>query len=409
MKLMRLVVFLTIFAFVGVLFAQENQLEVRNLVFENLAQRTNLTVDELRPLINWSFSFGTYDFVADDCVVPAEAIQRDTGWQRYEITYRNQIYIYLASDDLQTLVLCNEDSTDVVATSPATTTTVPVITASPTLSSVISDVCALEPRLEPGNRGVVTPGDPNWLHSRPARSSEKTGEIPGEGIFIVLEGPVCDTATGMNYWRVSYENIQGWTSEGLNTVYWLQPFVSASFAVNTTASIVRTDWIANASPSIRDVLFTEAGTTLVALDENGHISLRNSLSGEAIIDYVQSTAINLMAISRDARLLTTVDTFNRIVIWDVAGGQKLAEMTVPDTITAIIFSPDTDTDPLLVLGAASGVVSLWDINAITEGASALRNLGVSEPVASLEFSAPGTLLIARNREGKLITSWLVGG
>jgi hypothetical protein len=85
-------------------------------------------------------------------------------------------------------------------------------------------VCTLAPRLTVGQRGVVTPGLPNSVRSQPNRNNNTSaviGEIPGTGIFTVLAGPVC--GDGLYWYQVNYNGLIGWTAEGQNGVYWLEP------------------------------------------------------------------------------------------------------------------------------------------------------------------------------------------
>ncbi|GAB4573299.1 MAG: hypothetical protein Kow0077_15260 [Anaerolineae bacterium] len=81
-------------------------------------------------------------------------------------------------------------------------------------------------RLVPGEQGRVTLDPPldNIVRSQPGRGAGALiGEIPPGGIFTVLEGPQCGTE-GMAWWRVDYNGLVGWTAEGENGVYWLEPY-----------------------------------------------------------------------------------------------------------------------------------------------------------------------------------------
>ncbi|NDJ78416.1 MAG: SH3 domain-containing protein, partial [Chloroflexi bacterium] len=86
-------------------------------------------------------------------------------------------------------------------------------------------VCTLTPRLSIGAQGRVTPGDPNTVRSQPYAGGGSTilGYIPGGGVFNVLEGPSCGP-DGRYWWRVTYQGVTGWTPEGENSTYWLEPY-----------------------------------------------------------------------------------------------------------------------------------------------------------------------------------------
>ncbi len=77
------------------------------------------------------------------------------------------------------------------------------------------------PRLVVGERGYVLPGDSNTVRDQPSRSGTQVGVIPAGEDFGVLEGPVC--ADGFNWWHVLNQNVDGWTVEGADGAYWLEP------------------------------------------------------------------------------------------------------------------------------------------------------------------------------------------
>lgn len=76
-------------------------------------------------------------------------------------------------------------------------------------------------RLIVGGRGQVTPGSANRIRNAASTSGDQIGQIPAGGIFTVLEGPVC--ADGFNWWRVDYEGVVGWTVEGNNDGFFVEP------------------------------------------------------------------------------------------------------------------------------------------------------------------------------------------
>jgi hypothetical protein len=101
----------------------------------------------------------------------------------------------------------------------------------PTVAPAVG--CALAPRLSVGIQGRVTLNPPlnNALNSEPARPSRNArsvqlASIPPGGTFKVLNGPVCNE--GYYWWQISYNNLIGWTAEGENGVYWLEPFPVAN-------------------------------------------------------------------------------------------------------------------------------------------------------------------------------------
>jgi hypothetical protein len=90
----------------------------------------------------------------------------------------------------------------------------------------------LPPRLTPLTYLLarVLPGDANNLRETPSTSATKVGELAGEMPFTVLDGPVC--AEGYTWWAVmSTDGSTGWTVEGANGAYFLEPVYSQFKAV----------------------------------------------------------------------------------------------------------------------------------------------------------------------------------
>lgn len=92
--------------------------------------------------------------------------------------------------------------------------------------------CNLATRLSIGLRARVTtfPPQANALNSQPARPSRDSrslllATIPVGGTMVLLNGPVCND--GVLWWQVNYNGIIGWTGEGAEGVYWLEPLTAA--------------------------------------------------------------------------------------------------------------------------------------------------------------------------------------
>jgi hypothetical protein len=80
------------------------------------------------------------------------------------------------------------------------------------------------PRLNIGGSARVTPGEPNRVRDLPTLTGSRVlGQIPGGQYFIVLDGPVCEASTGINWWLVRQATLEGWTAEGQGNTYFLEP------------------------------------------------------------------------------------------------------------------------------------------------------------------------------------------
>lgn len=93
------------------------------------------------------------------------------------------------------------------------------------------------PRLTVNGVGRVLPGDANNVRGQPSRDSELIGAIPGGAEFTVLEGPNC--VDGLNWWRVETSAITGWTVEGADAEYWIEPIASAE----ATPTELEGEWV----------------------------------------------------------------------------------------------------------------------------------------------------------------------
>jgi len=110
---------------------------------------------------------------------------------------------------------------------PGTATSTPVLptVAPPSFTPTpLPAHCTLAPRLSLLERGRVLPGPANLIRVSPVDLSPEAviGRIPGGGVFTVVAGPYCGQ-DGRLWWYVIYQGIEGWTAEGENGTYWLEP------------------------------------------------------------------------------------------------------------------------------------------------------------------------------------------
>jgi hypothetical protein len=78
----------------------------------------------------------------------------------------------------------------------------------------------MESRLLAGHLGRVLPGPANNMRAEPTTTSPIIAKIAGAEPFAILEGPVC--AQGLAWWRVAFNNTEGWTAEGSGLNYWVE-------------------------------------------------------------------------------------------------------------------------------------------------------------------------------------------
>ena len=105
----------------------------------------------------------------------------------------------------------------------------------PNLSAQGDVVCpgALPPRLVSGQLGRVLPGPANNVREFPNSSAALSGSLPGGSEFMVFGDAEC--SDGMLWWFIeSLDSLTlGWTAEGANGTYWLEPVAAATIDLAT--------------------------------------------------------------------------------------------------------------------------------------------------------------------------------
>lgn len=81
----------------------------------------------------------------------------------------------------------------------------------------------MEPRLTVGSSAEVIGHSANNLRDQHSTSGTLLTAMPGGAVMTVMSAGVCDTASGLWWWEVDYLGQRGWTAEGADGVYWLQP------------------------------------------------------------------------------------------------------------------------------------------------------------------------------------------
>lgn len=87
-----------------------------------------------------------------------------------------------------------------------------------------ADACGSSPRprLTIGAYGRVTFGIPNNVRDTPSKTGNLIGKLLDGESFQVTDGPKC--ADGFNWWQIHTTDFDGWTAEGSDGYYWLQPY-----------------------------------------------------------------------------------------------------------------------------------------------------------------------------------------
>jgi hypothetical protein len=427
-------IFLLIFFSINV-FAQvsaPSREQTQAAVLADMSNRTGETVT-INSLTSQQWYYGTYDFVRSlGCAASPTIAPTSGNWQRFVFNYRGVDYIYLVSDNLQSLILCNEPSlpTAIPPTTPPTATqqgggqsgggfaptATPVSvdfgnlpTATVTrqgggqsgggFAATASATCALVPRLRLGSNGRVTPGEANWLHLDPSRDSEKTGEIPAGASFDVLQGPVCDSATGMNYWQVNYSGLEGWTSEGLNGEYWLEPY-AITFQPETINDAFVPEW-ANAIPA-------DGNPFLVLSPQNNYIAISSGTNQVDLIQNPDNSAVATIILEAEVTSLDFQVSGDYLTIGLTNGELQLYQLYPTVELLAIFLHEAAVTgaaityeNAILAVADEAGILSFWSTS---DSSAPLRRIQLPEAAGNLEFSGDSRLLLVYDQEGAFITA-----
>ena len=293
----------------------------------------------------------------------------------------------------------------------------------------------------PGMTGQVTPGSANRLRDLPSRSGNIITEIPGGDTFTVLDVPTC--ADGLRWWRVAYDDQQGWTAEGSDGEYFLEllpdqpaPAVApvdnqrqidqwgygtaldtawspdgSRFIVASTSGIWLydpSDWsvqpqlLVEAPTSINSIAFDPSSSTTLAVAYRGApLQLIDISTGETQELYRAYSGFTQIQYSRDGSLLAA-KSGRQVYIWENANRQLVQVFSTSDDDPAIRFALSPD-GARLALGFDSGTVQVYDVRTrelIADQFPYSSELGLSTPYV-LAFSPDSTHLLGGDYNGHL--------
>ncbi|MDZ4763514.1 MAG: protein kinase [Chloroflexota bacterium] len=116
------------------------------------------------------------------------------------------------------------DNEDIAPILPPTAT----ITPFPTIFGSAGDICVGSP--VPGRMIVGAParvasgGLANRVRSDPSKADGQVVALMRPGTnFVVVGGPTCDSVDQLRWWQINYGGLVGWTAEGENGEYYLEP------------------------------------------------------------------------------------------------------------------------------------------------------------------------------------------
>lgn len=357
--------------------------------------------------LNWAWAMEEFPDANLGCPSPNPAAQVISRAYRYFFAWEGVAYEYREPFPPNgTVYFCGAYGLEPIGLAAP----LPSVTPTPAASAP-SCPAALPPRLTVGGRGRVTPGDPNNLRAAPGTNQPKVGQIPGEGDFDVLEGPQC--ASGMYWWRVRYQGQEGWTGEGKDGVYWLEPIGAAAMLAlpsnrlpisSLTAEKLRlTASLKGVSPLAWSGYGLLAVSELAADDTGGQSVLVYDVgagvpqpkvleSGQIILDaafsptFTPSTVLlALLVIPPNADALTP-----SIQLWDAFVGVELYSLDLSPSAQQIVFSPDGSLLAVSYGDLSGQTFGVYLVN--PQAGDLVGNLPQAGYVSGMAFSPDGTTL-----------------
>lgn len=408
----------------------------------DLGQRAGRTIT-LDDLSDWQWSRATYPDTGLGCPQPGQDVaQTQTEGYRILLTYNGAVFDYRAPVAGGAVFLCSgpEQVPPPPAQVVSTPTTAPVApTAPPPADSDGRAVCpgAMETRLAVGAEAQVDPGGlPNNVRGNASLSAERIGQLSPGASFVIVGGPGC--GDGLVWWQIETGDVTGWTAEGQNGIYWLNPIATpvptpapqaAAATPTSPAAAPGTPEPAQvfALPTGDQAITTATTGTLVRLVElpigdaitglawspEGDVLAASATLGTWLFDAVgfaltprllavPNGPTHAAAFSPDGTLLATAHNDGTVRLWDVeTGGQRAILSDHIGPVLALAFSPD---GALLASAGGDGdgaedyALRLWDT---TTRALRVSLDGHTAPVRALTFSPDGTLIASASMDGSI--------
>lgn len=364
----------------------------------------NLT---LARLDNWRWSQDNYPDTSLGCPQPGRAYaQVVTPGYKFLLTFGGIVYDYRVSVDGQNVILCGETrASDIAAATPTPIPPEALDTSIP-CPAPETGVVYLPTRLTVGMQARVVPGPPNNQRSEPSRSGALLGDIPGGGIVEIVAGPQC--ADQLVWWQVNYDGRIGWTVEGREDVYWLEPVPGVPLpATRQPVTVENASTLAQFSvvegSFIDRLAASPDGNTIAVLGGRGTDGVwwYDLRALDQVPNLLRGTA-QLMSLdyNADGSLLVLGDTQGNIRVWDVSPRAPLLEATFlqghqSDT-SAVAYSPNGSliasvgsiANTTANVNKANAII-VWDVATVEQ---ALVLAGHTARVNALEFSPDGTLI-----------------
>ena len=257
----------------------------------------------------------------------------------------------------------------------------------------------LPPRLEIGGQGHIgESGTANRLRALPSVDAQQIGLIQPGTTVDIIGGPSCEEASHIIWWRVSANDVIGWTAEGVPPDNY---FLSPVNALPAERSLITTD---NVGTLATVTTIPLAGVTTMSFSTSGALAAFGGSAGLSVYNLATLTldndmsdpngAVTAVAFSPDGRYLAYGKQDGGLLIADtLAKSWTMLVQLANIPIDSLAFSPGTDY--LLAAGSGSptgapGVPSAWQIFDVPNQ-HMIATMPTGSWVHGVGFSGDGTL------------------
>ncbi|HEX2622966.1 MAG TPA: SH3 domain-containing protein, partial [Phototrophicaceae bacterium] len=214
---------------------------------------------------------------------------------------------------------------------------------------------------------------PNHIRRNPGTSGEITGELPPGAVFEVIGSPVC--VDGYEWYQIFYNTMLGYTAEGADGQYWLEPAeATPPTSVPTPTSgapyippelNLSPDAItaANASQVKQQTRLGDGWVTDIAYSPDGKtFAIATTLGAWLynVADYqptlINNNRINDLAYNSTGSRVAGSDPDGIIWVWDTTTHELVKQINQGAPVTAIAVSSEN-----ILASADSGTIKIWDI------------------------------------------------